>query len=60
MKMALAYHRARGQSSRTVFVSRERAYHGVNFSGVALPGIPTIDAGSLAACRRSFICAIRI
>lgn len=39
MKMALAYHRARGQSSRTIFVSRERAYHGVNFSGVALSGI---------------------
>ena len=39
MKMALAYHRARGQSSRTIFVSRERAYHGVGFGGVALSGL---------------------
>jgi beta-alanine--pyruvate transaminase len=29
MKIALAYHQARGQSGRNIFVSRERAYHGV-------------------------------
>ena len=39
MKIALAYHQARGQTGRTMFVSRERAYHGVNFGGVALSGI---------------------
>lgn len=39
MKLALAYHQARGQSGRSIFVSRERAYHGVNFGGVALAGI---------------------
>jgi beta-alanine--pyruvate transaminase len=39
MKVALAYHNARGQAGRTMFVSRERAYHGVNFGGVALSGI---------------------
>ena len=39
MKAALAYHQARGQPGRTMFVSRERAYHGVNFGGVALSGI---------------------
>ena len=39
MKIALAYHQARGQAGRTMFVSRERAYHGVNFGGVALSGI---------------------
>ena len=39
MKVALAYHQARGQASRTMFVSRERAYHGVNFGGVALSGL---------------------
>jgi len=39
MKVALAFHQARGQSGRTMFVSRERAYHGVNFGGVALSGI---------------------
>ena len=39
MKLALAYHQARGQSGRNIFVSRERAYHGVNFGGVALSGL---------------------
>ncbi len=39
MKIALAYHRARGEGHRTMFVSRERAYHGVNFGGVALSGM---------------------
>ncbi len=39
MKIALAYHQARGQAGRTIFVSRERAYHGVNFGGVALSGL---------------------
>jgi len=39
MKIALAYHQARGQSGRNIFVSRERAYHGVNFGGVALSGL---------------------
>jgi len=39
MKVALAYHQARGQAGRNVFVSRERAYHGVNFGGVSLSGL---------------------
>jgi len=39
MKMALMYHRVRGQAQRQVFVSRERAYHGVNLGGVALGGM---------------------
>src|SRR5207247_9884076 len=39
MKVALAYHYARGHGGRNMFVSRERAYHGVNFGGVALSGI---------------------
>ena len=39
MKIALAYHRARGEAQRTRFVSREWAYHGVNFGGVALSGM---------------------
>ena len=39
MKVALAYHQARGQGGRSMFVSRERAYHGVNFGGVALSGL---------------------
>ena len=39
MKMALMYHRVRGQSQRQLFVSRERAYHGVNMGGIALAGM---------------------
>jgi beta-alanine--pyruvate transaminase len=39
MKMALMYHRVKGQSQRQMFVSRERAYHGVNMGGVALAGM---------------------
>ncbi len=39
MKIALAYHRARGDGQRTRFVSRERAYHGVNMGGVSLSGM---------------------
>ena len=39
MKVALAYHQARGQGGRNVFVSRDRAYHGVNFGGLALSGL---------------------
>jgi len=45
MKIALAYHHKRGESNRTRFVSRERAYHGVNFGGMAIGGIqPNRDA----------------
>ncbi len=39
MKMALMYHRVRGQAQRQLFVSRERAYHGVNMGGTALAGM---------------------
>jgi beta-alanine--pyruvate transaminase len=39
MKSALLYHRSRGEGQRQRFVSRERAYHGVNFGGVSLSGM---------------------
>ncbi len=39
MKIALAYHRAKGEGQRVRFVSRERAYHGVNFGGTSLSGM---------------------
>ena len=39
MKVSIAYHRARNEPSRSMFVSRERAYHGVNLGGTALSGI---------------------
>ena len=39
IKIALAYHAARGEGQRTHFISRERAYHGVNIGGVSLSGM---------------------
>lgn len=39
MKIAYAYHRARSEGQRTRFVSRERAYHGVNLGGTSLSGM---------------------
>ena len=39
LKIALAYHRARGQAERVRFVGRERGYHGVGFGGISVGGI---------------------
>jgi beta-alanine--pyruvate transaminase len=39
LKMALAYHRVRGEGQRTRLIGRERGYHGVNFGGVSVGGI---------------------
>ena len=40
LKVALAYHRARGEGHRNVFIGRERGYHGVGFGGMSIGGIP--------------------
>ena len=40
LKIALQYHRLRGEGTRTRFIARERAYHGVNFGGMSLGGMP--------------------
>jgi beta-alanine--pyruvate transaminase len=39
LKIALAYHRARGESSRVRLIGRERGYHGVGFGGMSVGGI---------------------
>jgi len=39
LKIALAYHQARGEKSRTQFIGRERGYHGVGFGGISVGGI---------------------
>ncbi len=39
LKIALAYHQARGEKSRTRFIGRERGYHGVGFGGISVGGI---------------------
>jgi beta-alanine--pyruvate transaminase len=39
LKVALAYHRARGDAGRTRLIGRERGYHGVGFGGISVGGM---------------------
>jgi beta-alanine--pyruvate transaminase len=39
LKMALAYHKAKGEGARTRFIGRERGYHGIGFGGISVGGI---------------------
>ncbi|MEO8113044.1 MAG: aminotransferase class III-fold pyridoxal phosphate-dependent enzyme, partial [Phenylobacterium sp.] len=39
LKIALAYHRARGEGQRTRLIGRERGYHGVGFGGISVGGL---------------------
>ncbi|TVP89877.1 MAG: aspartate aminotransferase family protein [Pseudomonadaceae bacterium] len=39
LKIALAYHRARGDGSRTRLIGRELGYHGVGFGGISVGGM---------------------
>jgi beta-alanine--pyruvate transaminase len=39
LKIALAYHRARGEGQRMRLVGREKSYHGVNFGGISIAGM---------------------
>ena len=39
LKIALAYHRARGEGGRNVLVGRERGYHGTGFGGTSVGGM---------------------
>jgi beta-alanine--pyruvate transaminase len=39
LKVALAYHRVKGDGSRFRLIGRERGYHGVNFGGISVGGI---------------------
>jgi len=41
LKVALAYHRVKGDGSRFRLIGRERGYHGVNFGGISVGGIVT-------------------
>ena len=46
LKIAIAYHRARGEGQRYRLIGRERAYHGVGFGGISV--------GGMVANRRTF------
>ena len=39
LKIAYAYHKARGEGQRMRLIGRERAYHGVNFGGLSVAGL---------------------
>ncbi|MFI4966031.1 MAG: aspartate aminotransferase family protein [Caulobacterales bacterium] len=39
LKIALAYHRARGDGQRTRLIGREKGYHGVGFGGISVGGL---------------------
>jgi beta-alanine--pyruvate transaminase len=39
LKMALAYHRTRGDAARTRLIGREKGYHGVGFGGISVGGL---------------------
>ena len=40
LKIAIAWHRVRGDGARTRLIGRERGYHGVGFGGISVGGIP--------------------
>ena len=40
LKMARAYWRAKGQGTKTRLIGREKGYHGVNFGGISVGGLP--------------------
>ncbi|MEL7450620.1 MAG: aspartate aminotransferase family protein [Pseudomonadota bacterium] len=40
LKIALAYHRVRGESHRQRLIGRQKGYHGVGFGGISVGGIP--------------------
>jgi len=39
LKIALAYHKVRGDGGRTRLIGREKGYHGVGFGGISVGGI---------------------
>ena len=53
LKIALAYHRARGEGTRARLIGRERGYHGVGFGGISVGGMTAnrkTFSGNLLPC----------
>jgi beta-alanine--pyruvate transaminase len=59
LKMAIAYHRARGEGQRTRLIGREKGYHGVGFGGISVGGLPNNRKWFGTACRAWTTCGIR-
>jgi beta-alanine--pyruvate transaminase len=49
LKMAIAYHRGRGEGTRTRLIGRERGYHGVGFGGISVGGM-TANRKTFSGC----------
>jgi beta-alanine--pyruvate transaminase len=49
LKMAIAYHRIRGEGTRTRLIGRERGYHGVGFGGISVGGM-TANRKTFSGC----------
>jgi beta-alanine--pyruvate transaminase len=49
LKMAIAYHRLRGEGTRTRLIGRERGYHGVGFGGISVGGM-TANRKTFSGC----------
>ncbi len=54
LKIAIAYHRAKGNASKVRLIGRERGYHGVNFGGISVGGISP-NRKKFGACSRASI-----
>ena len=60
LKIALAYHRVRGEGTRTRLIGRERGYHGVGFGGISVGGmVNNRKFFGDACCRASITCRTR-
>ena len=57
LKIALAYHRVRGEAQRTRLIGRERGYHGVGFGGMSVGGIPANRKAFGTALRKAEVTA---
>nr|WP_250644957.1 aminotransferase class III-fold pyridoxal phosphate-dependent enzyme [Thermostichus lividus] len=56
LKIALAYHRLRGEGSRQRLIGRERGYHGVGFGGISVGGLLQIASFLARSCQGWIIC----
>ncbi len=60
LKIAIAYHRVKGDASRQRLIGREKGYHGVGFGGISVGGL--VEQSQILrhrCCRASIICVTR-
>jgi beta-alanine--pyruvate transaminase len=60
LKIALAYHRVKGDAARSRLLGRERGYHGVGFGGISVGGmVANRKAWPASMIPASIICRTR-